>query len=145
MYINIIYVSCLTRKDITYVSTTRITELATDAIPSSIKPTLNPVTKPETQKNIFCHNNQATVAQRSSFQVISFFPSWKRILSKHLSQSHGRRKDFIQGGTKVVKFVFSHSKLRKKVFLLNISKSGTGPEPACPPFRRPCAELSNHS
>jgi len=29
---------------------------------------------------------------------------------------HGRRKDFFQGGAKVVKFVFSHSQLKNNLF-----------------------------
>ena len=38
--------------------------------------------------------------------------------------------NFFQGGPKVVKFVFSYSKLKKQSFLLEISNPG--------PFRRPC-------
>jgi len=55
--------------------------------------------------------------------------------STNSAVQHGRRKDFfqgghqvifpkfLQGGPKVVKFVFSHSKLRKQPFLPKCSKS----------------------
>ena len=55
---------------------------------------------------------------------------------------HERRKDFFQGealgdfswGAKVVKFDFSHKKLRKQPFLLNMSRSKCGPRlPSAPP------------
>jgi len=63
---------------------------------------------------------------------------------------HRRRKYFAQGGAlgdfskiflggrKVVKFVFSHLKLRKQPFLLKFSKSRGA---LSPPFRRPCPGL----
>ena len=46
------------------------------------------------------------------------------------------------GGPKVVKFDFSHSKLRKQPFLLKFSKS-RGPRPPCRPFRHPCLYICN--
>jgi len=42
---------------------------------------------------------------------------------------HVRRKDFFQGGPKVVKFDFSHSKLRKQPFS---SRGRFGPPPSLP-------------
>ena len=41
---------------------------------------------------------------------------------------------------KVVKFVFSHSKLRKQPFLLKISKYRGGQGPLCPLFWCPCSQ-----
>jgi len=41
------------------------------------------------------------------------------------SPTHGRRKDFFQGGPKVVKF-FSHWKLRKQPFFAEIFKIQVG-------------------
>jgi len=46
------------------------------------------------------------------------------------------------GGQKVVKFDFSHSKLRKQPFLLKFSKS-RGPRSPCAPFRRSCSYIRN--
>ena len=66
----------------------------------------------------------------------------------HHYNNHGRRKDFFQGGgalgdfskifpggPKVVKFAFSHSKLKKTFFAENFKIQG-GPGPLSPPFRR---------
>jgi len=47
---------------------------------------------------------------------------------------------FILGGTKVVKFGFHHSKLKKQHFLLNISKAKRGQVPPLPPFPTPMSD-----
>jgi len=47
-----------------------------------------------------------------------------RNLSVLKQHKHGRRKDFFQGGPKVVKFALNPSKLKKQRFLLKINKYG---------------------
>ena len=52
---------------------------------------------------------------------------------------------FFQGGSKVVKFDFSHSETKKKNFLLKISKSRGGVLASLPPpFRHPCPQYLLH-
>jgi len=59
---------------------------------------------------------------------------YRRIFSRGVTR--GFVQKFFRGGLEVVKFVFSHSKLRKQFFLLKFSKSRGNGSPA-PPFRRP--------
>jgi len=75
---------------------------------------------------------------------------FREYIGKKHVYTHVRRKDFSRGGAtrvfskiflggpKVVKFVFSYSKLRKQPFLLKFSKSKGGQGHPLPPFRRPC-------
>ena len=54
-------------------------------------------------------------------------------LKNPMPVEHGRRKNFLQGGPKVVKFVFAHSKSRTQPFFLKMFKIQVGKGPPWPP------------
>ena len=92
-----------------------------------------------------------------SFKILAFLWHFLSFYSCHsenfMKCSHGRRKYLLQGGAtrgffqiffqgwpKVVKFVFSLSKLRKQPILTNISKSrGVKAHPASPSDAHECS------
>jgi len=64
-----------------------------------------------------CRNLLTQSARRFSFKG---FQTWNSCLSRDGTLGHRRRKGFFQAEPKVVKFHFSHSKLKKQLFLLKI-------------------------
>jgi len=61
----------------------------------------------------------------------------------HTLYTHGRRKDFFQGGAKNYEISFFPLETKKTTFFAENFKIQGGPWPSLPPFRRVCISNNN--